>query len=169
MATSKRDLLITALKNAYGLEGQGETNLGKFHDDLQHYPDLKARVGLHLEETKRQKERLGECLTTLGESPSSFKETAMKLAAGVQGLIHGLAGDEVLKSTFSAYAFENFEIAGYKSLVAMAEACGEPQVAATCRDILKEEEATAAWFGQNIESITRAYMAREATGATANA
>ena len=169
MATSKRDLLITALKNAYGLEGQGETNLGKFHDDLEHYPDLKARIALHLEETKRQKEKLEGCLTALGEGPSSFKETAMKLVAGVQGLIHRTSGDEVLKSTFSAYAFENFEIAGYKSLITMAEACGEPQVAATCRDILKEEEATAAWFEQNIEGITRAYMAREATGTTASA
>lgn len=170
MTETKRDLLIVALRNAYGLEGQGETNLNAVHGRLEHYPEFKARIGQHLEETRRQKALLEQCLTQLGESPSSLKETAMKLAASLQGLFHGSADDEVLKNLLNAYAFEHFEIASYKSLVVMAEAAGEPRIAATCNDILRQEEETAQWLGDNIESITRAYIARDTTeGVTAKA
>ncbi|MCB1882571.1 MAG: ferritin-like domain-containing protein [Geminicoccaceae bacterium] len=164
MTTSKRDLLIVALRNAYALEGQAETNLSTIHGRLEHYPELKARIGQHLEETKRQKARVEECLGQLGESPSSLKETATKLAASVQGMFHMTADDEVLKNAFTAYAFEHFEIASYKSLIAMAEACGETQIATACQGILREEETTAQWLGENIESITRAYVGRETAG-----
>lgn len=165
MATSKRDTLIVGLRNAYGLEGQSLSTLENAHSDLEHYPQFKAALAQHIEETKRQQEMVGQMLERLGESPSTLKDMVMKLAGNVQTFVHGIAGDSVAKNLFTVYALEHFEVASYKSAIAMAEEVGEPSVATTCRQILQQEEAAAQRFGGMIESVTKAYMEREAAGA----
>jgi ferritin-like metal-binding protein YciE len=168
MATSKRDTLIVGLRNAYGAEAQAIDTLDRTYKDLEHYPELKAVVGQHLEESKRQKDALEGVLGRMGESPSALKETVMRLAGNVQGLVHMMAGDEVLKNTFTLYAYEHFEQAAYRSLIAMGQECGETDVVEVCRGILKEEEQAAEKLGALIESVTRTYMQRESAGKTAS-
>ena len=162
MATSKRDTLIVGLRNAYGLEGQALSTMENVHSRLEHYPEFKAGVAQHIEETRRQQQMVEQCLSRFGEEPSTLKEAAMKLAGNLQAMIHGATSDEVLKNLFALYAFEHFEIASYKSLIAMAEDCGETEVAQTCREILGQEQRTAQKLEGLIEPITRAYMQREA-------
>ena len=166
MATSKRDTLIAGLRNAYGLEGQALSTMENANASLENYPQLKAALAQHIEETKRQQEMVGQMLERLGESPSSFKDAVMKLAGNVQSFVHGMMGDTVLKNLFTLYAFEHFEMASYRSAIAMAEEVGEPSIAQTCRQILQQEESTAQKLGGMIESVTKAYLAREAAGAT---
>ena len=166
MATSKRDTLIVGLRNAYGLEGQALSTLENTNASLENYPQLKAAVAQHIEETKRQQEMVGQMLERLGESPSTFKDMVMKLAGNVQAMVHSMMGDTVLKNLFTLYAFEHFEIASYRSAIAMAEEIGEQSIVQTCRQILQQEEATAQKLGGMIESVTKAYLAREAAGAT---
>ena len=62
MATSKRDTLIVGLRNAYGLEGQAISTMEKVASRLEHYPELKAGVAAHLEETRRQQQMLEQLL-----------------------------------------------------------------------------------------------------------
>ncbi|HVG48590.1 MAG TPA: ferritin-like domain-containing protein [Rubellimicrobium sp.] len=164
MTTSKRETLIVGLRNLYGLEGQAVSTLDNAQSGLEHYPELKAAVVQHLAESRRQQEQVGGMLEGLGESPSTLKDAVMKLAGNVQAMVHGMAGDTVLKNLFTLYAFEHFEIASYRSAVAMAEEVGEPGVAQTCREILRQEEAAAQKLGGMIESTTKTYMAREAAG-----
>ena len=66
----------------------------------------------------------------------------MKLTGNLQSMFHASTSDEILKDLFALYAFEHFEQASYLSLIAMAEECGEAEVASTCRQILQQEEAT---------------------------
>lgn len=162
MATSKRDTLMVGLRNAYGLEGQALSTMENVHSRLEHYPELKAAVGQHIEETRRQQQMVEQLLHRFGEQPSTFKEMAMKLAGNMQAMVHAMTSDEVVKNLFALYAFEHFEIASYRSLIAMAEECGETDVIQTCRQILHQEEMTAQKLGQMIEPVTRAYMEREA-------
>jgi len=162
MATSKRDTLIVALRNAYGLEGQAISTLDNVQSRLENYPELKAGVAAHLEESRRQQEMVGQLLSRFGESPSTLKETVMKLVGNVQSLIHASTSDEVLKNLFALYAFEHFEQASYLSLIAMAEECGEAEVASTCRQILQQEESTGEKLRALIQPITQSYMQREA-------
>lgn len=162
MATNKRDTLIVALRNAYALEGQAISTMENVHGRLEHYPELKAGVAAHLEETRRQQQMLEQTLGRFGEEPSTLKDTVMKLAGNVQAMIHGTTSDEVLKNLFALYAFEHFEQASYLSLIAMAEECGEAEVASTCRTILQQEEATGEKLRAMIQPITQAYMQREA-------
>jgi ferritin-like metal-binding protein YciE len=168
MATTPRDILIVGLRNAYGLEGQALTTMENVHGRLEHYPDLKAVVGQHIEETRGQQQMIAECLSRFGETPSTLKEAAMKLMGNVQAMVHGMAGDEVLKNLFSLYAFEHFEIASYKSLIAMAEECGETEVIQTCRDILRQEEMTAQKLEQLLVPVTKTYLRLEAAGETSS-
>ena len=167
MADSKRDILIVGLRNAYGLEGQALSTMRDVSSRLENYPQLKAAVDQHIGETERQQQMVEEALGRFGESPSALKEAAMKLAANIQAMTHVLAGDEVLKDLFALYAFEHFEQASYRSLIAMAEEVGEASVAQTCREILRQEEAAGQKLGGMIEQITRAYVQRESSGQTA--
>ena len=137
------DTLITGLRNAYALEGQAISTLENVHSRLENYPQLKAGVAQHLQETKQQQQMVERCLADLGEEPSALKEMALKLTGNLQSMMHATAGDEVLKNLFALYAFEHLEIASYRSLIVMAEACGETQIVTACRTILGQEEATA--------------------------
>ena len=168
MATSKRDTLIVGLRNAYGLEGQALSTMENVHSRLENYPQLKAAVGQHIEETRRQQQMVEQLLSRFGESPSTLKEAAMKLMGNLQAMVHGAASDEVLKNLFALYAFEHFEIASYTSLIAMAEATGEMEVAQTCREILRQEEATAQKLQGLLNPITQAYLDREEAGTTSS-
>ncbi len=162
MATSKRDTLIVGLRNAYGLEGQAISTMENVHSRLENYPELKAAVGAHIEETRRQQEMVQQLLGKFGETPSTLKESVMKLVGNVQSMFHGAASDEVLKNLFTLYAFEHFEQASYLSLIAMAEECGEAEVVSTCRQILQQEEATGEKLRGMIQSVTQASLQREA-------
>jgi ferritin-like metal-binding protein YciE len=82
-------------------------------------------------------------------------------------MAHMTAGDEVLKNLFALFAFEHYEQAAYRSLIAMASDVGETQVAEICREILRQEEAAGQKLGGMIEEVTRTYIEREAAGATA--
>ena len=53
----------------------------------------------------------------------------------------------MLKDLFALFAFEHFEQASYRSLIAMAEEVGEASVAQTCREILRQEEAAGQKLG----------------------
>jgi ferritin-like metal-binding protein YciE len=164
MAYSQREILITGLKNAYALEEHAADVTRNQASRLGEYPQLQRRIEQHHEETLRQRDRLGDLLAGMGESPSSLKEAVLRLVGNMQNLFHATADDEVLKGTFASVSLEHYEIAAYKSLIAMAEACGQSSVVSTCRQILAEEEAMASFLDSSIEEITRTYLAKASSG-----
>lgn len=165
MATSKRDTLITGLRNAYGLEGQALSTMENVQSRLENYPQLKAAVTQHITETRQQQQMVEQMLHRFGEEPSTLKEAAMKMMGNLQSMFHASASDEVLKNSFALHAFEAFEIASYTSLIAMAEEIGETEVANTCRQILRQEEATEQKLRQMIPEISKIYLQLEESGA----
>jgi ferritin-like metal-binding protein YciE len=167
MPNSTRDILIVGLRDAYALEGQALSTMRTVHDRLENYPQLKAALAEHIAETERQQSLVEQCLGQLGEQPSALKEMATRLMANVQGMAHMLAGDEILKNLFALYAFEHFEQASYRSLIAMAGDVGETRIVETCRQILAQEEAAGKKIGSMIEDITRTYVRLESAGASA--
>jgi ferritin-like metal-binding protein YciE len=128
---------------------------------LDEYPEVKQKVQMHLQETNEQLRRLEQCLDSCGESHSSLKDTAQSAVANLQAMGHAMAGDEILKNTFANNAFENFEIASYKSLLAMCGAAGMEEARAPLQASLKEEERMAQWIDSNIEKVTMAYLQHE--------
>jgi ferritin-like metal-binding protein YciE len=110
---------------------------------------------------RMQWKRLDECLSSLGESPSAVKDTAQSFMGNMMAMAHSIAGDEILKNTFANNAFENFEIAAYKSLLTLCGPAGAGTAKPLLEQSLKEEEAMAAWVDQNVEKVTLAYLSKE--------
>ena len=97
----------------------------------------------HLRETEGQIRRLDDVLHTFGEDRSLLKDMATQFMANMAAVGHMPMADEVLKNTFANHAFENFEIASYKSLIVMAEAAGHQKFVPALEETLREEEKTA--------------------------
>lgn len=124
------------------------------------FPDLQQRVRDHLGETREQLKRLEQCLSELESSPSTIKDAALAFDANLAAMGHAMAGDEVLKNTFASNALEAYEIAAYKSLLAMADDAGV-HMKTTLEASLREEERMAAWLDQHVDKITHDYLRHE--------
>jgi ferritin-like metal-binding protein YciE len=151
------------LRDAHAMEEQAEQMLSATSSRLEHYPQLKARLDQHLAETRNQAAMLSRCIERRGTSTSTLKDLAGKVTAMAQGLSGLFVGDEVVKGSMASYTFEHMEIASYKVLIATAEEAGDTETASVCRTILREEEAMATWLADNLDPITRQYIAREET------
>jgi ferritin-like metal-binding protein YciE len=155
------------LRDAHAMERQAISMLSAQADRLETYPELRAAVRRHLEETRTQAERLAECLKTLGEDTSTVKDLGGRLAAFAQGLGGMMAEDEAVKGGLAAYAFEQMEIGAYRVNIAAAEAAGEPGIARVLEDILREEMAMADWLYDHLPDLAVDFVGRDAVDAPA--
>jgi ferritin-like metal-binding protein YciE len=160
--TTAKDVYIVGLRNAHAMEVQARELMERQAERLGDYPDVQSKVRTHLEETKNQIERLERCLDACGENSSTLKDTTQSVMANAQAMMHAMAGDEILKNTFANNAFENFEIAAYKSLLALCSEAGMDQSRSALETSLREEQQMAQWIDANVENVTRAYLRNEA-------
>jgi ferritin-like metal-binding protein YciE len=165
MAQTAREIFVVGLRNAHTMETQARELMERQSERLDEYPEVKAKVTAHLQETNEQLKRLEQCLDVLGETTSTLKDTAQSVMANVMAMTHGMAGDEILKNTFANNAFENFEIAAYKSLLALCEPAGSDSARPHIQASLREEEQMAKWIDANVEKVTLAYLNREVRAA----
>src|SRR3954449_1785095 len=165
MTNAARDTFVVGLRNAHAMEVQARELMERQSERLDEYPEVKAKVAAHLQETNEQLKRLERCLEACGESTSSLKDTTQSMMANMQAMAHVLAGDEILKNTFANNAFENFEIAAYKSLLALCGPAGSDDARPHLQASLREEEQMAKWIDANVEKMTLAYLNREVRAA----
>ena len=150
------------LRNAHAMEEQAEQMLSAQASRIENYPELSAGIERHLQETKSQRERLERCLDRRGTSSSGMKDIAGKFTAMMQGVGGSMMSDEVVKGAMASYAFEHFEVATYRALVAAAELAGDTETARTCEEICREEEAMAAQIAGLLPRIATTYLERSA-------
>jgi len=127
---------------------------------LENYPQLKARIDEHIEETLGQQQLIDECLTRLGGSASTLKDVGGKLMAFGQAVGGSLMSDEVIKGAMAGYVFENMEVASYTVLIAAAKAAGDAETQAACEKILPQEVAMAQWLLAHLPELTQAFLQR---------
>jgi ferritin-like metal-binding protein YciE len=161
MTQTARDIFVVGLRNAHAMEVQARELMERQSERLDDYPEVKAKLTEHLQETNQQLKRLEQCLEACGETSSSLKDTAQSVAANAMAMAHSMAGDEILKNTFANNAFEHFEIAAYKSLLALCPAAGVDSARAPLETSLKEEERMAAWIDANLAKVTMEYVRHE--------
>lgn len=161
-----RDIYRTGLRNAHAMEAQAQALLQRQIERLEDYPQLRARLQFHLEETKGQQSRLEQILDDLRDSSSGFRDAAMSFMGNMAAAAHMPAEDEVLKNSFASCAFENYEIAAYKSLIAVAQRAGAPNAVEALRQSCREEEAMAQFLAANIDSVTTQYIQQSLRGAS---
>jgi ferritin-like metal-binding protein YciE len=152
-----QELFGTGLRNQHAVEKQALSIMEPQLSRIENYPEVADQLRVHIEETNRQIERLDELLAGFNTSASGLKDMGLSMTGGMAALAHTVAGDEILKNSFANYAFEHFEIAGYKSLLTLAEDGGFGQATALLNQSLSEEERMATWIGDALPGITRKY------------
>lgn len=167
MTTEPRDLFITGLRNAHAMENEALSIIKPQLKRIENYPEVADKLEEHLRETEGQIKRLDEIFDGLSESHSAVKDATLSVAGTMAALGHTVAGDEILKNSMANFAFENFEIAAYKSLVALAEFADLPALAKPLRANLEEEMAMARWLDENIVSLTTKFATLKQYGAEA--
>jgi ferritin-like metal-binding protein YciE len=165
MANTAKDIFITGLRNAHAMEIQARELMERQSERTTDYPEVKAKLEAHLVETKDQLQRLEQCLEACGETSSTMKDMAQSVMANTMAMAHAMSGDEILKNTFANNAFENFEIAAYKSLLALCGPAGVETARPLLEQSLTEEENMADWVAANVEKVTQEYLAKEARSA----
>jgi ferritin-like metal-binding protein YciE len=163
MATAIDDNLNDWLRDAHAMEEQADKMLNAQADRLEHYPELRARIVQHIEETRWQRGVLDEILARRDISNSVVKDIGAKLMAFGQAVGGMTVSDEVVKGAMAGYVFENLEIATYTSLIAAAKAAGDSATAASCEQILVQEKAMAAWLLEHLPQVTQDFLTRSAT------
>lgn len=159
MATPQENLLDW-LRDAHAMEQQAESMLKAQSKRLEHYPELKARIDEHIQETLGQQELIDECLSRLGGGSSTIKDMTGRLMAFGQAVGGSLMSDEVIKGAMAGYVFENVEIAAYTVLIAAARTAGDSETLAACERILPQEIAMAKWLLEHLPQLTEAFLVR---------
>ena len=158
------DLFITGVKNAHAMEKQALSIMKPQVARLESYPQVLAKLEQHIRETEGQLARLDQILSKHGTDASGVKDTMLSMAGMMAALGHTVAPDEILKNSFANYAFENFEIAAYTSLITMAEMAGESSAIPLLNQNLDEERAMADWLKNNLASVTATYLSLREAG-----
>ena len=165
--TDTDGIFVTGLRNAHAMENQALSIMKPQVERIENYPEVAQRLAQHIAETEVQIQRLEQILDGFGESKSSLKDAALSLSGSMAAITHSMAPDEIVKNSFANYAFEHFEIAAYKSLLALSNQAGNSTATALLRQNLDEELSMAQWLDQNIEPVTLKYAALSESGHTA--
>ena len=165
--TDTRDIFITGLRNAHAMENQALAIMKPQAERIENYPEVARRLEEHIGETEGQIERLERILDTLGERRSSLKDMALSVGGAMAAIGHSVAPDEIVKNSFANFAFENYEIAAYKSLLALAQQAGDAGSVQLLEANLAEEQAMAEWLDDNIEAVTLQYASLRESGEAA--
>lgn len=160
MADPKENL-VDWLRDAYAMENQAVEMLERQEGRIQNYPEVLAKVKEHIQVSKRQADRLKQCLQRLGADTSAIKTGIAMLMGNAQSLSGVFAEDEIVKAGIFNYSFEHFEIANYRALITAAEQCGEAEIARLCTETLNEEIEMASWLEQRLPQLTKTYLQRK--------
>lgn len=153
-----KETLLAWLQDAHAMENQAIEILKRQSERIKSYPDLQEKVPDHLEETREHAARVKECIERLGGDASTTKKSVGKFMGNAAALANSAANDEVVKDGIADYAFEQFEIASYRALIAAAEQLGEDEIRRVCEEILEEEKAMAQWLEEKLPLVTRQYL-----------
>jgi len=159
-----REVFITGLKNAHAVEHQALSLMDRQIDRAKNYPEVAEKLKSHRAETEAQITRLEAILSGLDEDASGLKDLAMSMSGNLAALGHSFAEDEILKNAFANFAFENFEVASYKSLIVLANRGSFSSAVDPLKETLGEEEAMAAWVDENIPALTEKFVALKQAG-----
>lgn len=138
-----RELYIDELKDLYNAENQLVKALPKMAKAAAS-PELKAAFEDHLEQTKGHVQRLETIFEKLGESPKGKKCKGMEglVAEGSEAIeeYEGAIRDAALIG--GAQRVEHYEIAGYGTVIALANEVGESEHSLILEETLEEEKET---------------------------
>lgn len=168
MASTIRDIYVSALQSTHALELQALQLMQRQVDRLEQYPELEQSLRRHIEETHGQRDRLEQALKAVNETPSVLKEGVLGFVGNVAALAHAPAEDEILKNAFANRAFENYEAAAYQALLIITEAAGQTTFLPGFELSLRQEQAMAQAAADLVAPLTRRYLQLSTSGQKAD-
>jgi ferritin-like metal-binding protein YciE len=138
-----QDMFLHGLQDIYYAEHQITKALPKMIENATNR-DLSKGLQLHLEETKKQIERLDNVFKKLGKEPSGTDCPAIDgLIKEAEETASEIADKAVLDAAIiaNAQAIEHYEIARYGTLIAWAEQLARDDVVRFLTTNLNEEKA----------------------------
>lgn len=165
-ASTLHDAFVTELRDTYDAERQLTKALPKMAKAASS-PDLRTSIESHLEETRRQVERLEEVFENLGERVRGKHCEGM---AGILEEAKSAMEEDYDEATMDAVLIaagqraEHYEMAAYGNLVAWALAMGHSDAAALLQQSLDEEKAADKTLSQLAEGGINAVAAERAHG-----
>jgi ferritin-like metal-binding protein YciE len=138
------DLFLHTLQDIYYAENQIVKNLPSMIEKSTNR-ELSGGLKTHLEETKKQIERLDQVFEKLGHEPKATDCPAMDgIIEEANEIAGNIADKEVLDAAIvaAAQAVEHYEITRYGTLIAWAESLGHDEVVRLLTTNLNEEKAT---------------------------
>lgn len=159
MAETKiRDMFIIGLRNAYAMEKQALGMMMPQLSRLEHYPEIAAKLERHIGETEDQLKRLERILKDMDEDYLNLKDMILSFTGPTTVMSHASVDDKVLKDALTDFAFENYEIAAYKSLLTIADAGNFGSAKDLLQETLTEEQSMAKWLNDNLPAVTRKFL-----------
>ena len=127
-------------------------------------PMLQKRIEQHVTETESQIERLGRAFEAIGEKAKAEKcEAAIGLREEHDSFKQEEKPSKEVLEAFdlgSGLRVEHYEIAAYRSAIAVARALGEEECASILRESLAEEEDMANFLETNAPQLLEQLLAR---------
>jgi ferritin-like metal-binding protein YciE len=142
VSTPPEEQLVKYLVDAHSIEEQAIPQ-------LRAAPGIAGDEGLaeafrqHLEETEDQRRLVRERLEAHGASPTTFKDTVMKVGGAGFAMFAQSQPDTPGKLTAHAYSFEHLELASYELLLRVAERAGDADTAGVASRVRDQEQAMA--------------------------
>jgi ferritin-like metal-binding protein YciE len=140
---SMEDLMLHELQDIYYAENQIIKALPQLADKATNR-DLRQALKTHLEETKKQVERLDQVFKKLSKTPKGVDCPAIDgLIKESNGVVGEVEDKQVLDAAIvgSAQAVEHYEIARYGTVIAWAEELGHDEIVRLLNTNLNEEKA----------------------------
>jgi ferritin-like metal-binding protein YciE len=161
-ASDMKELLIHELGDLLYAEQLILKMLGTLTREVKN-PEMLARVQEHIGETEEQVRRLRSAFEAIGEPVKAEKCDA---AIGLKEEHDSFKKDEkpskAMLEAFdlgSSLRVEHYEIAGYRSAIAVATALNEREVVGLLSESLREEEAMATFIERNSVKVLRGLAA----------
>lgn len=137
-------LFLHQLKDTYFAEQQILKALPKMAQAAQS-DELRGAFGVHLEETRKQVERLEQVFKILGEKPQGVEcKAILGIIAEGDEVVEEFEGGSALDAGLiaAAQAVEHYEITRYGTMLAWAKQLGMSDVEELIKTTLVEEENT---------------------------
>lgn len=131
-------------------------------------PEMKKRIEQHVGETERQIERLEKAFEAIGEKAKAEKcEAAIGLREEHDSFKSEEKPSKPMLEAFdlgSGLRVEHYEIAAYRTAIAVANALGEKECASILQESLSEEEEMASFLEKSAPEALRKLFAKAGEG-----
>lgn len=150
----REDRIIEWLQGAHAMELALKGVLENHAEHFKGQSRIADGLRQHAEQTEQHAARIQSCLESLDGAVAQGRSIMGSVMSKLEGMSTAMFEDRLIKDLLVDHAAEHFEIACYRSLVHAAEQRRLHDIAATCRDILSEEEAMASWLAELVPEVT---------------